>query len=161
MKKSIVTMVLVFSMGALSAQTTPPPADSRTKTTTVQQSNQPPSSVTTRFNTDYPNMRSNWSASGTNYRAEYTDPATKRSNAVIYDMNGNPVGMEKEISKGEYPGTINDYYSKTYPNEQYRVWSREENGKQIYYVPRNSEQLMFDDKGNYTPMEINKKDSPK
>ena len=143
--------MVVFSLGTLSAQNTPPPSDARsTPATTAKPTQVPPAAVSTRFSTDYPNTKATWSTTTTGYRSEYIDPNTKMYRANVYDANGNPVGMEKEIAKGEYPTTINTYYSTTFPNEQYRVWTRDENGKKVYFVARPNETIYFDDKGNYT-----------
>ncbi len=160
-------MLAAGIVGMLAAQTTNPQGTSTTTTkttttTTVQQNVQPPGAVTKRFNTDYPNMRSSWTMSGRNYRAEYADANTRLGRAVIYDETGAPVGMEREIAKGEYPVTINEYYSTTYPNETYRVWTIDDNAvKRNYFVTRKSEVIWFDDKGNYTRKSAVNQDMPK
>lgn len=130
---------------------------------TTPQNNDVPGTISQRFSTDYPNINSNWSRVGSNYRAEYADTASSLGRAIIYDANGNPVGTESQLGRGEYPATVNDYYSKTYPNEEFNVWSSQDNtGKPAYYVTRESDVIWFDDKGNYknkTPRTINRTDS--
>jgi hypothetical protein len=143
MKKSILMWLAVFCMGTVAAQTTAPATKS-------SQNAQVPSEVSKRFMTDYPNTQVAWTMSGTSYRAEYIDPNKQMGRAVLYDKSGNPLGVEREIAKGEYPTAINEYYMSTYPNEKYKVWIREENGRRIYFVPRTSEIVWFDDKGSYT-----------
>lgn len=163
MKKSMLLLLAAFSMGTVVAQNTNPatspsttqPQNSKTQSSTwqntpAQQNTKVPGTVNQRFSTDYPDMKPNWSASGTNYRAEYTDTDSKLGRAVLYDQNGNPVGKELELSPTEYPKTITEYYTATYPNEEYRVWSTEDmTGKRNYFVTRKSEVIWFDDKGVY------------
>ena len=153
----MLTILAVFSLGSLVAQNNPPatnpPTGSRSTSpqSTTQQNTQIPGVVSKRFSTDYPNMNSTWSTSGTNYRAEYMDSNSKMGRAILYDKSGNPIGMEQELGKGEYPASINDYYTVSYPNEQYRVWtSNGTDGKRNYFVTRKSEVIWFDDKGTYT-----------
>ncbi len=163
MKKSILMILAVFGFGTLVAQNTPPatstPTNSRqtttqqttTKTTTTQQNPQVPADVSKRFGTEYPDMRSTWSMSGANYRAEYMDTQTRMGRAIVYDKMGNPVGKESEVATGQFPVTITEYYNTSFPNETYKVWSSEEQtGNRNYFVTRKSEIIWFDDKGNYT-----------
>jgi hypothetical protein len=175
MKKSILTLVAALSIGTLVAQstspTTNPPSGTQEKKKempgtqgteemqtkqTPQQSNtaksatQVPGTVSSRFSTDYPNTNTTWTMSGKNYRAEYMDPKTNSGRAVVYDQNGNPLGMEREVSRTDLPPTINEYYTATYPNEEYRVWTNDDKtGKKSYYITRKSEVLWFDDKGAF------------
>ncbi len=174
MKKSILMILAAFSVSITVAQNNPPatnPArgtnnpDQRTQTQsgTTPQSSDVPGTISKRFSTDYPNTQSNWSQVGTNYRAEYADTASRLTRAIIYDVNGNPVGSESQLGNNEYPRTIGDYYSKSYPNEKYNVWSSQDNtGKRSYYITRESDVIWFDDKGNYqnkTPRTINRTDT--
>jgi len=172
MKKSILTLLAAFSLGSLVAQnnpptTNPPSGSSTTKqgTTTQQQgtvmqpSTQVPGAVSKRFSTDYPNTNSTWTMSGTNYRAEYMDPTTKTGRAVLYDQNGNPMGMERELTRSDYPASINEYYTASYPNETYRVWTTDDKtGKRNYFISRKNEILWFDDKGTYSRKETRPQD---
>jgi len=155
MKKSISTLLAVLSIGTLVAQNNPPatntPPGSRNTPQTSQQNTEVPPAVSKMFDTDYPNTKSTWTMAGSGYRSEYMDPNTKLSRAVIYDADGNLIGNERELGQGEYPATINKYYSTSYPNEEYRVWIREEPaGTKNYFVTRKTEVIWFDDKGNYT-----------
>jgi len=177
MKKSILTLLAAFSLGSLVAQSNSPSTNTQsgsssttkqgTTTTTQQGTNmqtpqsntQVPGSVSKRFNTDYPSTNSTWTTAGTNYRAEYMDPKTKTGRAVYYDTNGNPVGMERELSRSEYPASINEYYTASYPNEEYRVWtSDDKTGKRNYFITRKTEVVWFDDKGTYVRKEARPQD---
>ncbi len=164
MKKSILSVLAVLSFGTLVAQnnapaTNPVPADrksSTTTTTTTQTQSQSgnmhqvPGTVNTRFSKDYPNMTSTWSHTENSYRAEYMDKDSRTGRAIIYDQNGTPIGTEREIGSADYPKTITEYYSTTYPNETYKVWSNEDKaGKKSYYVTRENDVIWFDDKGSY------------
>src|SRR5688500_20058555 len=153
MKKSLLLLCAAFSMSAVVAQNTNPPTspsttqpqNSKTQSSTwqntpAQQNTQVPGTINQRFTTDYPNIKPNWSTSGTNYRAEYMDTETRLGRAVLYDQNGNPVGKELELNRTEYPKTITEYYSSNYPNEEFRIWSAEDmTGKRNYFVTRKSE----------------------
>lgn len=146
--------------------TTQPSRTQQSTTTTTQSSTilnpgtvQVPGDINKRFSTDYPNVRSTWSQSGTNYRSEYMDNTSRTGRAIIYDQSGTPVGTESELGSTDYPKTIGDYYSTTYPNEKYKVWSSEDtNGKRSYYVTRKTDILWFDDKGNYTTKTVRSSD---
>ncbi len=172
MKKSILSVLAVLTFGTLVAQNNPPatnptPSDRRSSTNTnTQQGNQPgtntqsqsgtgnmhqvPGTVNSRFSKDYPNMTSTWSQSDNNFRAEYMDKDSRTGRAIIYDQSGNPIGTEREIGSADYPKTITEYNSTTYPNETYKVWSREDsNGNRTYYTTRKNDIIWYDDKGNY------------
>ena len=169
MKKSILTLLAAFSLGSLIAQNNPPANNPQSGTNTTKQgtttptqqqstvtqpaqtNTQVPGAVTKRFSTDYPSTNSTWTMSGTNYKAEYMDPKTKSGRAVLYDMNGNPIGMERELTRSDYPASINEYYTASYPNEVYRVWTTDDkSGKRNYFISRKNEILWFDDKGIYS-----------
>jgi hypothetical protein len=140
MKKFIVCASFLLALSSLSAQTT----NAMPASTNVQ----PPSGVSTRFNNDYPNMQPTWTMDGSNYRADYADGSNSRS--VIYDPKGKMMSREEMLSNGTYPSTIGDYYTKTYPNEKYEVWSSTDTeGNMTYYTKRNSETVLFDKSGNY------------
>jgi len=164
MKKSILTLLAAISFGSLVAQNSTPANNPQSATTTQQGSvmqpqMQVPGNVSKRFTTDYPNTNSTWTKSGTNYRAEYMDTKSKTGRAVVYDMNGNPVGMERELSRSDYPANINQYYTASYPNEEYRIWtSDDKTGKQTYFIPRKTEILYFDDKGTFVRKDAHTQD---
>jgi hypothetical protein len=140
MKKMILLAAAALCLNKVVAQTTP---EDRGNIKT-------PNTVTTKFNTDYPNANATWSRDGSNYRAEYNDRSTNVPHSVTYDKNGNMLTREERLSRGTYPQAIGDYYTKNYPDENYDVWSSTDGtGNVTYYTIRNNEMLWFDNNGNY------------
>lgn len=134
MKKIIFAAVVLLALGGAQAQTN------------TSNNMQTPSSVTNQFGSDYPNSQATWSRDGNNYRADYMDGSSNRS--VTYDRNGKVMSRDEMVTRGNYPSGISDYYSSTYPNENYDVWSSTDaNGQKSYYTKRNSETIWFDQSG--------------
>jgi hypothetical protein len=110
----------------------------------------PPAVVTNKFQTDYPNINADWRMDEDNYAAEYRDPATNMGRILVYDRNANLIRTDNEMKEG-YPDMIGNYYTKTYPNEDYKVWSSKDGkGNITYYSNRNDDVLWFDKNGKYT-----------
>ncbi len=111
---------------------------------------QTPAVITNHFNVDYPNTNATWYKDGVDYRAEYTD-GNNINKSVTYNKDGARIGTESQLSSGDYPSTISDYYTKKYPNEDYQVWSSVDGaGNTTYYTNHKSETLWFDKSGKYT-----------
>lgn len=141
MKTFASLLIACFASIALSAQN---PTTSPT---------QVPDNVSSKFSTQYPTATPTWKLDGNNYSAWYTDPQTKMQSMVVYDKDGNLVRRENELDAMNYPSTINDYYTKTYPTEKdYKVWSSEDaTGNRTYYTKRKGQMIWFDKDGNYVP----------
>lgn len=139
MKKLLLLASAIVLINNASAQTTTPTPNGGIQT---------PNTITNRFSTDYPNMNATWTMDGKNYRAEYMD--NSRWHSVTYDANGKMTNREEQLTMGNYPSAIGDYYTKNYPNEKYEVWSSTDgDGKTSYFTNRNSETLWFDNSGKY------------
>ena len=128
MKRSVFTVLLACFICALTAQT--------------PVVNVPPS-VNVKFGSDYPNVSPVWSMENNYYYATWTDNATRMGKTTVYDKNGNVISTENELSSGSWPVTINDYYTKNYPEENnYRVWSSTDGkGNTTYYTKRNGQRV--------------------
>lgn len=140
MKKLFLFAAIAFSSFAVNAQTT---------TATPDNSNmQTPGPVSTRFTTDHPNTQASWTMDGSNYRANYTDGSVHHG--ATYDAKGKLISTDEQLGAGAYPAEIGDYYTKTYPNETYEVWSSTDaKGEKTFYTTRNSETVWFDKSGKY------------
>ncbi|MEO6305938.1 MAG: hypothetical protein ABIP51_22520 [Bacteroidia bacterium] len=112
---------------------------------------QTPSIITNHFDIDYPNNTAIWYKDGSNYRAEYSDSKSNIGRSATYDKNGVRIGTEEQLSSGNYPTEISDYYTKKYPNEEYQVWSSKDGmGNTTYYTTHNNETLWYDKAGKFT-----------
>lgn len=139
MKKTILLAAAILGLNVALAQT---------NTALPNQSMTTPTVVTNKFNTDYPNTSATWDRDGSNYRAQYMDAKNDRWSAAVYDRNGNLMYREWQMGANTYPVGISDYYTSTYPNETYNVWSSQDNsGDQSYYVTRSNEKIWFDKDG--------------
>ena len=123
--------------------------------TFAQNAAKTPTAVTAAFQRQYPGASPEWKADGKNYKAVFTDPKTRLGHIVVYDKEGNVVRSENEMDKLSSPGAINEYHSRNYPNEDYRIWSIEEKGGVSgYYSDHRSQKVQFDREGNSQPVEI-------
>jgi len=161
MKKLICLVLFSFSLTVMNAQTTSPQSkqgttDPATSNKSLNENQQQsltdvPDNLRNRFSTDFPDQKPMWTMDGSKYRAEYKDQVTGTGRAIIYDGKGNPMYTEVELKNNDYPVTISDYYSRTYPNEKYSVWSSQDNeGVPNFQINRNSETILFDEQGNYS-----------
>lgn len=143
MKKIILVLAIALETNAMSAQTnTPVGVD--------ENGINPPTTVSTKFQTDYPNINATWVMNGDNYSAEYKDVNTNMKKSIIYDTNGNIVSNNNEIGIGNYPGAIGDYYTKNYPKDIFTVWSSDDgSGNKSYYAKGKENILWFDKDGKY------------
>lgn len=146
MKKIILTAVALLGIEMAIAQTNTSVPDNSGMNTI-----QTPTLITSHFNIDYPNNTATWYQDGSNYRAEYMDSKTTMGRSVTYDKNGVRIGTEEQLSTGNFPSGISDYYTKKYPTESdYQVWSSNDGlGNTIYYTNRKSETIWFDKNGKY------------
>jgi hypothetical protein len=115
--------------------------------------NDTPENVVMRFNEDYPgNTNVTWKQEGRNYRVTYTDRQTYLNRMVIYDQEGNVVSTETQLDDINSPSGVNEYCSKYYPNEKFKLWQLEgSSGKRSYYILHDGEIIYFDQEGNYIP----------
>jgi len=145
MKKTIFSILAAFGINAMVAQTntaTPDYGNNAPLST--------PNTITSKFNADYPNNNPTWTSDNGTYRAQYMDGTTNMGRSVIYDKDGTMMSREEQLSNTSYPMPIVDYYSKTYPNEKYDVWSTTDKaGNTTYYTNRNDETIWFDKNGKY------------
>lgn len=120
-----------------------------TSTTTKKKKTAIPETVINKFNEDYPgNSNINWKAEDNNYVVTYTDSKTNMDNRIVYDKEGKIIRKENEVDKLTYPSDIEDYYSKKYPKEKYKVFHSEgEEGKTSYYIKRKGKIEWFDQAG--------------
>jgi hypothetical protein len=157
MKKFVITVAVLLFAGSVKSQTVTPastitPGGGRDKTLaapTDRTSVAPPEHITTQFNTDYPGKNEvSWRPEGKNFVVTYKDPKTGMSNMLVYDADGKIIRKESEVDKEIYPSGINDYYTKEYPKESYKVWQTEkQNGKTYYYINRKGKTIWFDQTG--------------
>lgn len=148
MKKSLLILTTVLGMKVLVAQTNTPVGSE------VNGAN-PPTIVTSKFQTDYPNINAKWIADGDNFSAEYRNQNTNMGTNVIYDRYGNMVSTNIETNKDEYPNLIGDYYIKNHPNEEYKIWSSEDSkGNKTYYSKGKSRTIWFDKDGKYIQKKV-------
>jgi hypothetical protein len=140
MKKITAIAALLFSMNILLAQTT------------TTDYNSVPNNISQQFKKDYPNSSAEWVVDGdNNYLAEFKNPTTKGSTIVVYDRDGRLVRTESEIADKSYPNEIDNYYSKQFPNAQYKVWSsKDARGNSTYYIKHNGDVHWFDKEGKFT-----------
>lgn len=103
-----------------------------------------------KFNSDFPNNNPTWTSEGAYFRADFTDQQNNTGRYVTYDNDGSEINRGAVAVQNQYPSAIDNYYVKTYPNEPYKVWTREDkkNGK-TYYVNRTYDVVWFDGNGNY------------
>lgn len=149
MKKLTFIAAFFLTVSTVISQTTTATPNNGVGTSNTPNDPATPNSITNRFNTDYPNTNPTWSREGSNYRADYWQGTMGRS--ITYDMNGNMISRNEQLSSGSFPSGISDYYSKKHPNEQFDVWSSTDaNGNLTYYTNRNSEVYWFDKSGKYT-----------
>jgi len=141
--KRLLLIAAMFTVLAAAAQRNP-----AVPTTTDNIGAQVPPFISTRFNSDYPNMHAVWTLEGENFRADFTEGTLDRS--VTYNKNGRLLQREEELAKDNYPLAIGTYCSQHYPKEQYAVWSRyDSTGALSYYISRDTETLWFDKSGKY------------
>jgi hypothetical protein len=118
-----------------------------------------PAPVLEKFTREFPSAQADWSLDGENYKAAFTNPDTRLKQIVIYDRKGNVVRRESELDKMSTPGALNEYYQKTYPDEEFSAWeSRDATGVATYYVNRKSEIVRFDHTGK--PVTGGKEENP-
>lgn len=118
---------------------------------------QVPKAVSEQFTREHPGITPSWKADGKLYKAYYTDSKTNMGQLVVYDDKGNVQRRESELDKLAYPSSINDYHSRNFPGESYKLWSVDDKtGVRTYYSERNQQLMWFDKNGNYvTPKEKN------
>jgi hypothetical protein len=146
MKKSLLAIAAVFAMNIAIAQTNTTPTD--------YGNNAPlstPSTLTSKFNSDYPNNNPTWTMDDGYYRAQYRDVNTNTDRYITYDKDGNVIVQGDRVMPDKYPAPINEYYTKTYPNQTItEVWSStDKKGNTTYYTRNTTETLWFDKDGKY------------
>jgi hypothetical protein len=138
MKTSALTFLAIFGTFTMMSQTVVPDGIAA------------PSSISNKFNTDYPDALPAWESDGTTYRAQYKDKITKRDRALVYDGNGNIIRTDNEMDRNAFPAGVSDYYKFNYPNEEPQVFVTEDNmGNRQYFIKRNSGMIWFDKNGKY------------
>lgn len=155
MKQSILILIALFNLNVLFAQDNPPLSKPQDRNLEQNQQKQMPTekfivpgSVNDQFSKDYPNINGQWEKYGTDYRAVYNESSSTLGRAAIYNSSGKVVGMEKELSTGEYPNSIDKHLSSTYPNEQHKVWTYvDASGSQSFFISRNNDRMWFDKSG--------------
>ena len=111
-----------------------------------------PTIITEEFTKHHPTLVPNWSREGQNYKAIYEDPATAKAVMIVYDKKGEVVHTESELDNMNSPKSVNEYYTKNYPDEKnYKVFNtQDKTGVNGYYINReNNEMIWFDKDGNY------------
>jgi hypothetical protein len=114
----------------------------------------PPSTVSDKFNSEYPGMDVKWRMDGDNYSGEYYDNSTSLGKNVVYDKNGNIIRSDNELTADglNYPSSIGEYHSKNFPNEGYKVWQTDDGkGNKWFYTKRKNGTIWFDKDGKYFP----------
>lgn len=109
-----------------------------------------PKSINEKFASEHPGVKAVWYKNGETYEASYSDSDTKLNHYIVYDKTGNILSRETELDYREYPVSINQYYSRRFPDEKYRIIQCEaSNGEKYYYSKRKNEIIKFDTSGNY------------
>lgn len=169
MKKAIIIPILLLSLHVVFAQETQPghPINAVTdqkqninemawdnSRMTMMQSTDMPSSVSNSFKKEYPDQGDvTWYKSNSGYIASYNDN-TSMNQIVMYDMEGNPAYMGKQIKPTSLPATTTTYLRSTFPDAEYDHLYEVKNpsGETTYQVMVNGKWMKFDKSGNMVPM---------
>lgn len=109
-----------------------------------------PKLISEKFNNEYPGIKPQWYKEGDKYEAVYSDGTTKLNHSITFDKTGTIENKESELDYKEYPASINQYYSRRFPDEKYRIIQCEAStGEKYYYTKRKNEIIKFDTSGNY------------
>lgn len=145
MKKSIFAIAAVFTINFAIAQSNTSIPDYGNNAPLAT-----PNTLTSKFNSDFPNNNPTWTMDDGNYRAQYKDANTNSDRYITYDTDGNVIVQGDRVATP--PAAINEYYTKTYPSvTTYEVWSSTDKaGTTTYYTKNSTETLYFDKDGKYT-----------
>ena len=154
MKRYLLIPAILLAVTSLTAQT------DTAKGMPVPDGIAAPSSISNKFNTDYPEAAPSWVMDGPNYKAEYKDKKTNKGKAIVYDGNGNIIRNDNELDRSNYPAGVSDFYLTNYPNEEPQVWVTEDDmGNRLYYIKRKSEVIWLDKDGKYVSGKAEKKNT--
>ena len=169
MKQILIAVMFYCTMQVAFAQQTPPGQPIDPVTTQKQNVNEMawdnsrlsavqfselPASVNTAFISRYPNQSDvTWYRYQNGYIASYNDN-NKINQRVVYDMNGAPVYMGKQIRSSTLPATTTTYLKSNYPNTTYdNVYEvMTPSGEKTYQVWVDGTWVKFDKNGNMVPV---------
>ena len=143
MKKGLI-MTLLLGINVLVAQNVNSTKESKILLTKA------PKVIHEKFSGEHPGIKPIWYKDGESYVVSFSDANTKLNHSIIYDKNGRIISRESELDYKEYPVSINQYYSRRFPEEKYRIIQSEaSNGEKYYYSKRKNEIIKFDTTGSY------------
>lgn len=144
MKKIGIILFVIFGMSVLVAQKKEITHSSKTILTKA------PKLINDKFSNEYPGVMPVWKLEGDKYQASFMNSETKLNHYVLYGRSGNIIAKESEMDYNDYPVVINQYYSRRFPEEKYRIIQCQAlNGEKYYYSKRKNEIIKFDTSGNY------------
>lgn len=110
-----------------------------------------PNEVKTSFAKQYPLIKKvKWEKEKGNYEAGFTEDKIGKS--VLFDSKGKILETETEIPVASLSKSITDYVSKNYPNQKIKGAAKitDSNKKITFEAEVKGQDLLFDEKGNFT-----------
>lgn len=121
-----------------------------------------PSAVKTKFSSLYPGVKKvKWEKENGNYEAEIY--LNKVETSILFDINGNQLQTETEISVSELPQGVKEYASKNLKNSKIKEAAKivDASGVVTYEAEIKNRDYIFDANGNFIKMDSEEGDNEK
>jgi hypothetical protein len=112
-----------------------------------------PKVVKEAFQKEYPNTKVNWDIEKDGFEAEFK--LNGKAASADYDMNGNKLATEIEVSQNEFPKAALSYLKSHYPKNKIKETAKITDSKNdVTYeaelkIDGKDKDLIFDSKGNF------------